>query len=308
MTGFADLYEVLDGIELVPSGLPLVAGLTGFTNAGSALTAIAENIFENFEAELIIKFSNDELLDYRSRRPVMFFDRDHIAEYEPATLGIYLIRDEVGSPFLYLHGYEPDFRWEAFAEAVTHLVDVFDVSSFTWVHSIPFPAPHSKPIGITVSGNRQEFIDRYSEWRPQTQVPGNALHLLEYRLAAAGVPTTGYVLLVPHYLADSDYPEAAIAGLERLTATTGLVFPPDDLRAAAVDVARKIDEQVEQNADLAKLVQNLEAGYGKDRLGPDQTPIAKPEERMPSADEIASDLEDYLASMQRNRDDQADQD
>lgn len=303
MTGFAAIYEVLDGVNDVPQGLPLLAGLTGFTNAGSAITQIADNIFENFDAELVIEFSNDELLDYRSRRPVMFFDRDHIAEYEPATLGVYLVKDEAGSPFLYLHGYEPDFRWEAFADAVVHLADVFEISSFTWVHSIPFPAPHSRPIGVTVSGNRQEFIDRFSEWKPQTQVPGNVLHLLEYKLSNAGIPVAGYVLLVPHYLADNDYPAAAVAGIERISATTGLVFPADDLREAATAMSRKIDEQVEQNPDLAKLVQNLESGYGKTRLGPDQSPIEKPAEHLPSAEEIASDLEDYLASVERNRDD-----
>ena len=34
----------------------------------------------------------------------------------------------------------------------------------------------------------------------------NALHLLEYRLAEAGHPTAGFVLLIPHYLSDTEYP------------------------------------------------------------------------------------------------------
>ena len=72
-----------------------------------------------------MQFSNDELLDYRSRRPVVYFERDHISDYQPAVLGIYLAKDEAGEQFLFLHGYEPDFKWEAFAEAFESLIATF---------------------------------------------------------------------------------------------------------------------------------------------------------------------------------------
>ncbi|MFM1992393.1 MAG: hypothetical protein RL600_221, partial [Actinomycetota bacterium] len=144
------LFEFLDGFEEVPTGLHLIAGLTGFTDAGSTLSQVADQIFANLETKLVVKFKNDELLDYRSRRPVMFFERDHIEHYEPPVLGLYLVHDEVNQPFLYLHGYEPDFRWEEFAEAVLDLAEGLEVSDFTWVHSIPFPIPHTRAIGVTV--------------------------------------------------------------------------------------------------------------------------------------------------------------
>ena len=68
------------------------------------------------------------------------------------------------------------------------------------------PVPHTRPIGVTVSGNRPELIEPMSVWRPTTQVPSNALHLLEFRLQELGHPTAGFVLLIPHYLADTEYP------------------------------------------------------------------------------------------------------
>lgn len=300
MTHSRKLFEFKDAFVDVPKGLHMIAGLTGFTDAGSTLNLVADHIFANLSTELVVQFKNDELLDYRSRRPIMFFERDHIEHYEPAVLGIYLVYDEANQPFLYLHGYEPDFKWEAFAEAVIDLVQGLEVEDFTWVHSIPFPIPHTRSVGVTVSGNRMDIIDAVSEWKPQTQVPGNVLHLLEYRLSEIGLPTIGYVMLVPHYLSESEYPQSALVAFEHISSATGLVFPTDAIREDSVEFLVKLKSQLEKNEDLQKLVKNLEQGYASENNGPNRAPIAKPVSKMPTAEEIAAELEDYLAIRRRN--------
>ena len=182
------LYDLGLEITEVPRGLHLVAGLTGFADAGSAVTQFTEYLLDTLEVQEIATFDADALLDYRARRPVMFFDQDHLTEYKPAKLSLYLAKDELHQPFLLLSGYEPDFQWERFTAAVIELVEKYEVVDTTWVHAIPMPTPHTRPIGVTVSGNRTELIDAYSIWRPSTQLPANALHLLEYRLQELGHP------------------------------------------------------------------------------------------------------------------------
>lgn len=300
MTHSRRLFEFKDGFEEVPTGLNLIAGLSGFTDAGSTLSQVADQIFANLDTKLVVQFKNDELLDYRSRRPVMFFERDHIEHYEPPILGLYLVHDEVNQPFLYLHGYEPDFRWEEFAEAVLDLAEGLEVADFTWVHSIPFPIPHTRAVGVTVSGNRTEIIDAVSEWKPQTQVPGNVLHLLEFTFSQVDMPTVGYVMLVSHYLSESEYPQAAVTAFEQIASATGLVFPTDALRDEGVEFLSKLQEQLEKNEELAKMVANLEQGYANEKTGPNRAPIAKPFTKMPTAEEIAAELEGYLATRRRN--------
>jgi len=294
------IFSLVDLNVSVPKGLRLLAGLNGFTDAGSSISQTAEHIFSNFESELIIRFDNEALLDYRSRRPIMFFERDHISSYEPAVLGIYLVHDEAGQPFLYLHGYEPDFKWERFADAIVSLIEDFAVREFIWVHSIPFPMPHTRPVGITVSGNRSDLIDKYSEWKPDTQVPGNVLHLLEYRLTSLGLSSVGFVLLIPHYIADSEYPKAALTAFELISAASGLVFPTDSLREQNDNFERKLNQQVAENEDLARMVANLEQGYRNERVGPIQASVRRPQQSVPSADDIAAQLEDYLANRRIN--------
>ncbi len=281
-------------------GLPMVALLTGFSDSGATVQQLSEHLFANLENEVAIKFDNDELLDYRSRRPILYFEKDHIDSYEPATLAIYLMKDEADQPFLLLEGYEPDMKWESFANAIVEIAEAHEISSFTWVHAIPFPIPHTRATGVTVSGNRKEMIDRFSEWKPQTQVPGNIVHLLEYRLIEAGFSVAGFVLLVPHYLADNEVPKSALSGLELITAATGLVFPSDDLRDRANAFDSKVNTQVQDNPELSKLIQTLEQGYANGETAPARAPLGRPAGQPPSADQIADELEKYLANLRRN--------
>jgi len=298
------LYQLEPRADSVPAGLHLVAGLTGFADAGSAVSQFSEHVLATLDHEIVATFDNDSLLDYRARRPMIFFDQDHLADYRPAKLNLYLVKDELKQPFLLLTGYEPDFRWDAFTAAVLELIDRFQVTTSSWVHAIPMPVPHTRPLGVTVSGNRADLIELMSVWKPQTQAPATALHLIEYRLQELGHPIAGFVLLVPHYLADTEYPLAAVAALESVSAATGLIFPTDQLRADGRDFVSKIDGQLLTNQELAKLVATLEErhdSYMQDN--PLRSPLTDVDGVLPSADEIAAELQNFLA-IRRTGDDE----
>ncbi|MFT6534149.1 MAG: hypothetical protein ACJAS7_000171 [Alpinimonas sp.] len=285
----------------VPRGLKLVAGLTGFADSGSAVTQFTEYILDTMDSEVVAVFDNDSLLDYRARRPTIYFDQDHLTGFEPPVLKLYLVRDELLRPFLFLTGYEPDFRWESFSKTVIELVNTFGIISTTWVHAIPMPVPHTRPLGVTVSGNRAELIDSMSVWRPHTQVPANAMHLVEYRLQEAHHDVAGFVLLIPHYLADTEFPVAALSALESIAAATGILFPTDRLRGEGRDFLAKIDEQVDNNGELSKLVHTLEERYDSYmKENGLRSPLTDSEGELPSADEIAAELQEFLAHRRRS--------
>jgi hypothetical protein len=298
----AGLYDISSDIIEVPKGLHMVAGLTGFADAGGAVTQLSEYLLDTLDHRVVAEFDSDSLLDYRARRPTIYFDQDHLSDYRPAKLNLYLASDELGQQFLLLTGYEPDFQWERFTAAVMQLVEKYRVKDTTWVHAIPMPVPHTRPIGVTVSGNRLDLIDAMSIWKPHTQVPANALHLLEYRLQELGHPTAGFVLLIPHYLADTEFPSAAVTALESVSAATGLIFPTDRLREEGREFLAKIDGQVGNNPELARLVGTLEErhdSYMEDN--PLRSPLTDEDGALPTADEIAAELQNFLA-IRRNGD------
>jgi len=300
------LFELTAAADGVPAGLPLVAGLTGFADAGSAVTQLNQYLLEALEVVPVAEFDNDALLDYRARRPIILFDQDHLADYTPLHLTLSIAHDDVGQSFLLLTGYEPDFQWERFADALFLLMDRFAVSSLTWVHAIPMPVPHTRPIQVTVSGTRSELIESMSVWKPRTQAPANLLHLVEYRMQDRGDEVTGFVLLIPHYLADTELPSAAVAALESISASTGLIFPTDRLRTEGREFLVKIDEQVTGNDELRRLVGTLEERHDTYMEGvPLQSPLTNEDGGMPTADEIAAELEKFLATRRKRDDEQA---
>lgn len=301
----AGLYTLSPDTTDVPTGLPLVAGLTGFADAGGSVSLLTSNLTNSLNTQVVATFDNDALLDYRARRPTIYFEQDHLTNYQPPSLALYLATDEIGQQFLLLSGYEPDFQWERFTAAVLSLIDKFQAKSTTWVHAIPMPVPHTRPIGMTVSGNRTELIETFSVWKPHTQVMANALHLVEYRLQELDHPVAGFVLLIPHYLSDTEFPDAAFKALESVSSATGLIFATTSLRDEARDFIEKIDKQVEGNTELAKLVRALEERHDAYMAGnPLRSPLIDEDGELPTADEIAAELETFLALRHNGEDEQ----
>uniref|UniRef100_A0A942T1J8 PAC2 family protein n=1 Tax=Neobacillus citreus TaxID=2833578 RepID=A0A942T1J8_9BACI len=298
-----ELYTFDDAAPAVPPGLHLVAGLTGFADAGSAVAQVTTAVLETLDAQLVAEFDPDALLDWRARRPVITFEHDHIAAVEPPRLALHLVRDEIGQPFLFLSGYEPDFRWNRFVRAVTDLAAELRVADTTWVQSIPMPVPHTRPISLTVSGTRADLVEQMSVWKPETQAPANVLHLVEHRLAALGEQVTGLVLLVPHYLSDTEFPDAAVAALSGISAATGLIFPTDALREEGREFRSRVDEQVAGNAELQRLVSVLEDRHDTYMEGnPVASPLTGVDGEVPTADAIAAELERFLADRRGDSD------
>lgn len=290
------LYERITTAPAVPAGLPMVVALTGFTDAGSAVSRLVDHIRTEHEPNPVVAFNADVLFDYRARRPLITFDGDHLVDYQPPRLDLSLVRDSLGQPFVLLSGYEPDFSWDAFTDTVVGLAEGLEVRSITWVHAIPMPVPHTRPLGTTVSGTRSDLTEAHSVWKPHTQVPSTAGHLLEYRLADAGMSVAGFALLIPHYLAETDFPAAAIAALDSISIATGLVFDSDTLREENREYLEKVDDQVSGSDELTTMLHNLENRYDAYMAGSTQAQPIIHTGDLPSADELAAELERFLAN------------
>lgn len=279
----------------VPSGLPLVILLTGFIDAGRSVATASRHLIDSTTHERVWVFDNDELLDYRARRPTFTFEQTKLTDYRPPELVLRLVTDELGVQFLLLTGYEPDYRWEAAAEAVVTAIETFDVSATMWVHAIPMPVPHTRPVGMTVSGNREDLIEQYSVWRPTTEVPGTFVHLVEYMLTSIGHPVAGFVLLIPHYLADSEFPAGTLAVLDAITTGTGISLRTDSLREEGREFLNDIAVQMKDNDELSKLISSLESRHDTYMIdNPTPSPFVNDDGQVPSAESIAAELEQFL--------------
>jgi predicted ATP-grasp superfamily ATP-dependent carboligase len=288
-----DLYD-LDADLPEMAGPVLLHSLDGFVDAGSTGQLVREHLLDALDHRVVARFDVDTLIDYRARRPLMTYDRDHWSSYDAPELVLHLVKDEVGSPFLFLTGPEPDRLWEAFVGAVQSLVKRLGISLVVGFHGIPMGVPHTRPVGLTSHATRPELITKTS-WFDKVQVPGSASGLLEYRLGEAGHDALGFAVHVPHYLSQSAYPAAALAALEAVVTATGLVFPTEALRDAAARTDADISEQVAGNDEVEKVVHALEQQYDAFAGATDRGGLLAESQDMPTADELAAQFERFLA-------------
>jgi predicted ATP-grasp superfamily ATP-dependent carboligase len=273
----------------------LVQALGGFVDAGGAVRLAREHLLDTLESEVVATFDVDQLLDYRARRPVMLFVEDHWESYEEPRLELRAVRDGAGTSFLLLTGPEPDVQWERFVAAVTELVERFDVRLSVGLNAIPMAVPHTRPAGLTAHASRKDLVGDYEPWVATVQVPASAGHLLEFRLGRAGRDAMGFAVHVPHYVAQADYPAASVALLDAVARATGLVLPTGALEQAAATTRAAIDEQVRQSEEVTSVVHALEGQYDSFVGGRARSLLADSPAELPTADELADELERFLA-------------
>jgi hypothetical protein len=276
-------------------GPVLVHALQGFSDAGHALRLAATHLKGALDAELVASFAIDELLDYRSRRPLMTFKSDHFTHYDDPELSLYALRDSVGTPFLLLAGLEPDLQWERFITAVRLLAERLGVRQTIGLGTVPMAVPHTRPITMTAHSNNPDLIVDFTPWIAEIQVPGSASNLLEFRMAQHGHEVVGFTVHVPHYLTQTDYPAAAQALLEQVAKTGSLDLPLTGLSAAAGEIRERIDEQVQSSAEVAQVVAALERQYDAFIDAQENRSLLARDEDLPSGDELGAAFEKFLA-------------
>jgi predicted ATP-grasp superfamily ATP-dependent carboligase len=295
-----ELFRIESGVADV-RGAVLLEMLDGFIDAGAARRISREHLLAAGPSVVAVTFDVDLLHDYRARRPPMQFVADHWESYDAPTLEVRVLTDEAGVPYLVLCGSEPDVMWERFTSALIMVVERLGVRLTVGTNAIPMAVPHTRPTGITAHASRKELIEGYEPWVASVTVPGSAGHLLEHRLATAGRDAMGFAVHVPHYLAQAAYPPAAEALLRAVSRATGLSLPIAGLEQASRDTQASIAELVEQSAELVELVGTLERQY--DAVVADRGASLTEAGALPTADELAAELERFLADQPRKRGD-----
>nr|WP_238420245.1 PAC2 family protein [Streptomyces taklimakanensis] len=295
-TGLVEAERIVG--EPGSAGLVMLHHFEGFIDAGETGGQIVEKLLEHRPHRTVARFDVDRLIDYRARRPMMTFRRDRWVSYDTPRLELRLLRDATGAPFLLLAGPEPDVEWERFVAAVRSIVERLAVRLSVGFHGIPMGVPHTRPVGLTPHGNRLDLTPPRQTPFEEAQVPGSAAALLELRLAEAGHDVLGFAAHVPHYIARSTYPDAALTVVESVTAATGLVLPEvaHALRTDAHRVRNEIERQLaEGDGELVAVVRGLEQQY--DAMAGAETRgslVAEPVD-LPSADELGAVFERFLA-------------
>jgi predicted ATP-grasp superfamily ATP-dependent carboligase len=284
-------------------GPVLVHVLDGFLDAGNAGALAAGHLLRGDAGRVVASFDIDAFYDYRARRPPMTFVENRYEAYEAPRLVVRLRHDELGTPYLLLTGPEPDTHWEAFAAAVRTVVEHFGVRLTVSLGAVPMAVPHTRPVMVTNHATSPELLVQENVWSGQIRIPASAQALLELRLGEWGHPATGFVAHIPHYVAQFDYPGAAVKLLESVEVATGLQWSLETLNLAAEARAAEIATQIADSDEVRDVVAGLEQQYDAFHRpdaeeGAEALPLAE-ERNLPTGEEIGAEFERFLAGLDR---------
>lgn len=307
------LVHIVDEVPEL-TGVPdltLVLVLDGFLDAGNAAAHAARHLADldtghGTPGPVVATFDVDQFHDYRARRPAMSFVRDHYEAYDAPRLAVRLLHDSGGTPYLLLHGPEPDNRWEAFARAFREVLERLHVTRVVAMGSVPMAVPHTRAVAVTPHANRPELVPGTSPWRGELRIPSSAQSLLEVRLGEWGHDMLGFVAHIPHYLAQLDYPKAAAVLLEQVELAGRLTVDLSELHDLAREREEEIARYLSSNDEVGAVVEALEQQYDAfERAEDSSRSLLASDEPLPTGEEIGQQFEQFLAGLEAKDDDDA---
>ncbi|MFL5768135.1 MAG: proteasome assembly chaperone family protein [Actinomycetota bacterium] len=256
----------------------LLAAFDGWIDAAGASTAAVGQVAS--DATPLVEFDPDALYDFRSRRPVLDIVDGTLTDLSWPELTMRRTRHGDRDVVVFT-GAEPDYRWQELGRDTVEIVRRLGVREWISLGSIPAAVPHTRPVPVLANASGAGLLRGGEEQGPQglLRVPSAALSTVELAVSGAGIPCVGFYAQIPHYVG-GPFPSASVALLEHVSRQIGVDIAPGELLEQAAVHRQRLDEAVASDDDSRSYVERLENMVD--------------EERIPSGDELASEIERFL--------------
>ena len=273
-------------------GRTLLVTLGAYSDAGDAQQLIDDQLLNALSSRVVGRLDMDQVYDYAGRRPEVTLQLDHFTDYDKPEILLHEVTAADGETFFLLTGPEPSFQWERVASALQIVVEQLGIERTLLLQGFPAPVPHTRELPVTrFAGNPDSIsVRRTMPGTFRLRAPFTAL--LTMRLAERGHEVVGLTVHVPQYLHEMSYPDAAIALLGAITEESGPQLPVESLEAQAGPVREAISAQIDAQPALQEMVSGLEARF-------DRMITSGAGAEVPTADAIAAEVEQYLASFEQ---------
>ncbi|MDO5721026.1 MAG: PAC2 family protein [Actinomycetaceae bacterium] len=239
----------------------LLCHLYGATDAGNAGGLAVEQLLASLPSQRVATFDTDMLIDYRSHRPILTVENWTVVDMETPEIALDLVHDDAGLPILILHGPEPDTKWQRFSHAVADFAQAAGVEVCVSLKGMPATIPHTRPTLVHVQSTDRELTQGQTDMGEDLRLPASANTFLHFWLASQGIDGITFLAAVPFYMSGMDYPQATLALLNRMGSTLELSLPMGNIVAGTQAMDRSLEESVENNEELATLVEGLEQHF-----------------------------------------------
>jgi hypothetical protein len=270
----------------------MLIGLTGLFDIGGAATTAVDRMAPADHAITVGEIDPDPFYDFTQERPYVEFDEGEVRVIRWPENRFDVVRGRGDRDLVVLVGVEPHLAWRTYAECVIHVARELRCEAVVTVGSSAEPVPHTRTPLVNGSTTDPALARSLGIGQPSYQGMTGVIGVIQTALGEVGIPSISLRVGIPHYLMNTEHPQA-IAALQTHLSHVLNVPVPDDHGDLVDEIGRARalhDEVVANDPQLQMYVRMLEADF--DRTA---------EAAIPSPDDLGAELERFLDE-QRNDD------
>src|SRR6201993_1076497 len=278
-----------------PDGLrapALVCAFKGWNDASDAASSALTFIAGALGARRFATIDPEEFYDFQATRPRIKLTEGQTREIEWPAVELFEARvPRAPRDLILMTGSEPSFRWRTFCKLVIELAEALGAQLVVTLGALLADVPHTRPVSVTGLSSDPALVARLGLAPSSYEGPTGIVGILHAACQPAGLPSASLWAAVPHYIAATPNPKAALALVRKLEGLVGVAVDGSDLETASADYDRQVNLAVQSDPDVQAFVERLEQAAA-DEASDDSGPL-------PSGDTIARELQRFL----RQRDD-----
>ncbi len=236
----------------------LVAGFTGWNDAGDAASTALRTMIEAWGAEALAELDPEMFTDFATVRPHVRLDEEQHRSIVWPAVGVWSVSLPGGDLILVL-GPEPALRWRLFCEQIEGIAEAFGATMAISLGALLADVPHSRPVPVIGTATDDALIERFDLRRSEYEGPTGIVGVLQDALHRNGLATTSLWAAVPGYASQIPSPKAAMALIDRACSMIGTPAPTaalaNDAAAYDVQVAAMIGDDDDMITYLSRLEQ-----------------------------------------------------
>jgi predicted ATP-grasp superfamily ATP-dependent carboligase len=169
---------------------------------------------------------------------------------------------------------------------VVELAEALGTQLMVTLGALLADVPHTRPIAVTGLASDRALISRLDLTQSSYEGPTGIVGVLHAACQKADLPSASLWAAVPHYIAATPNPKAALALVRKLEGLVGIAIDASSLETAAEDYERQVNLAVQSDPDVQAFVERLEqATESSEEIHPTS---------LPSGETIARDLQRFL--------------
>lgn len=267
----------------------IVSAFKGWNDAGEAASAAVQFLCEAFDAEPLATIDPEDYYDFTAVRPTVRLVEGRSRAIDWPENSFHAARlPSADRDLIMLTGVEPSLRWKAFCDDITEVARGTGAKMIVTLGALLADVPHSRPVGITGLASADGLVERLGFDRTNYEGPTGIVGVLHATFAGADMESVSLWAPVPHYVAATPNPKAALALVRGFEGIAGIAVDATRLEGASEDYDRQVTAAVASDPDVKAFVERLE------EMADEMSEEEGPPEQLPSGDVIAREFQRFL--------------